>query len=184
MDKHLTQKIKGPEELEGDLFSLKEIERNYETNHSKSFLDYQTKLKEFFLTKDKLLGEEILKQISSLKDNQKENKIFIAMLQNLIKAILKSDEVVKLGIKMAEVLPGLLGNDIAEENKSRLIKELYFEYQRLKDKTNLKPPIFAAKQTLMEKAVQTMQAGLQEIDLKIKQNQEILKQLATWIRQK
>ncbi len=157
--------------------SLKEDRRSIP--EESSVLELQTRLKEFFLNKDIQLGKKLLAQLETFEEKDRESQVFLKILKNLIKSVLKVEAIVSLGVQMAEELARMYNSSTSKEEKLDILNKFINEYKRLKESS---PKIREEKnihQRLIDQIKQTFEGKLHEINVKIEENQRMLHQLIT-----
>lgn len=161
------------EQIDEKIFSLEDISEEG-TGAEKEALpsqDLQKKLREFLQSRDKKLGEEVISQCETASLNaDKQVQLFLNMLKNLIKGVLKTEDIYELIEAMAQDIPVVLSSNDAAQREN-LIKAFYQRYQQLKGAS----PAFSQKIT--QQIIEKLKGKLDEINIKIEENQRILHRL-------
>ncbi|MBT8763741.1 hypothetical protein KFV02_07325 [Desulfohalobiaceae bacterium Ax17] len=140
--------------------------------------DLNSQLKRLFHEMEKSSGPEILEKINKLVAQDDETKIFLNILQNLVKATLKIDPIKKLGVQMTDYLSLFLESSNISEKK-KVVDEIYKKYLDLTPKSKHNVTIKNdSHQIIINKITQVLESKLHEINIKIEENQRTLHQLA------
>ena len=172
-------------ELNEEVASFQDILAD-ETPSQKELLSssFQEKLESFIKSKSKTLGEEIVSDCRELFSKaDKQTQTYLKMLENLTRALLKFENLSELFTNMTNKLPLILSSETQSLEKENLIRDFYKQYQDLK--TRSPSPTFSETpserpkeiKVLTEKIIETVEAKLHEINIKIEENQRILQRL-------
>ncbi|HDD43855.1 MAG TPA: hypothetical protein ENG63_03215 [Candidatus Desulfofervidus auxilii] len=174
---------KWEQEINKELSFLEEILDEKETSEkpSPTWQVLEKKLNNFLKVKDKSLGEEILSQCESLiSKTDKSTQLYLRLIQNLVKGLLKFENISQLLNKMVANLP-LIFSNANPTKKEDLVQSFYYQYQTLKGKptsslreTNLKKEEI---ENLLKQVIESVEAKLHEINIKVEENQRTLHRL-------
>ncbi|MDL1969762.1 MAG: hypothetical protein LWW94_02085 [Candidatus Desulfofervidaceae bacterium] len=149
--------------------------------------DFQKKLKEFLQSRDKKLGEEVISQCEIISLNaDKQVQLFLNILKNLIKGVLKIEDIFELIEAMTQNIPIVLSSENDPAQKEIFIKDFYQRYQKLKSASPYPSPAFTQRNEVLKKEnleaitqqiIEKLEGKLHEINIKIEENQRALHRL-------
>jgi len=171
-------------ELNEEVASFQDILAEETTQKEVLPSSFQEKLEGFVKSKNETLGEEIISDCKDLFSRVDEHtQTYLKMLENLTRALLKFKNVSELFTTMTNEMPLIISSTTEPLEKENLIRDFYNQYQALK--TPPPSPTFSETvsekpkeiEVLTEKIIETVEAKLHEINIKIEENQRILQRL-------
>ncbi len=135
-------------------------------------------LEKFFREADMGRGPEIIEKITQIKTDEYATKIFLNIIQQLVKAICIAESLKELGLGAIKVLPNFFDEQSTGTKKKELFKVFYKKYSSLMPKFKQAVTATDNFQIIVDKLNDMLSGKLDEINIKIEENQRALHQLA------
>ncbi len=167
-------------ELNKDLLFLENIigKEDVKINDSEFNTQLVQRVKSFFREGDIQGGYEIIEKIKHINTDEYTTKVFLNIIRQLIKVVMITAPLRELGLEAIEYLPFFLDKNSQSVKKKELFDSIYGKYLSLMPKFKQSIANPDNSQVIIDKISDMLSGKLDEINIKIEENQRALHQLA------